>query len=400
MAQPVAALRRRMRLVADNAQSLKQNIGRILGTDVLKVDRGTFHSLLEALGVYASGDAVTHAFAEMDVNVHGSINVAEFCEAMFPTTLTSLAPAPADPRRARVQKSSAARAKALAQHSTISDPDALLKLLEHKITRNVSGVATAYRHFRALASGNGSDIDQDGFCSAVKRLGISTSPACCAALFKKLDPNTDGTLDLNEFIKGILHSQAGNKNNASNGRRGASRGSRRGGSARADLRNPPPSALPKKQTPLRRELMAKEKMATYIVQLRDKFMQHGGNGHKAMLNTWHKLRVFSNARVPNMVTFSEFDKGLKAMGVPLPPKVVASIFAAIDNNGSGTIDFKEFARYVFPTDGDQGNAEDWQRLGAATKAARRSQRLEKTLGLIRKPAVLQVCTCAWVCVCV
>ena len=49
----------------------------------------------------------------------------------------------------------------------------------------------------------------------------------------------------------------------------------------------------------------------YIVQLRDKFMQHGGNGDKEMLNTWKKLRVFANARVPNMVTFTEFDKGLK-----------------------------------------------------------------------------------------
>jgi hypothetical protein len=32
---------------------------------------------------------------------------------------------------------------------------------------------------------------------------------------------------------------------------------------------------------------------------------------------------------------------------------------------------------------------DWQQLGAATLAARKSQRLEKSLGLIRAPAVLQ-----------
>ena len=93
---------------------------------------------------------------------------------------------------------------------------------------------------------------------------------------------------------------------------------------------------------------------------------------------------------------------VQAMGVPLPPKVVTSIFAEIDDNGSGTIDFKEFVRYVFPR-GDQGSgagSEDWQRLGAATLAARRSQRLEKTLGLIRKPAILQVRACTRACACV
>jgi len=427
MAQALGALRRRIKLVANNSDELRQCVESVLGPLAAEpIGKARLQALLNSLGVTASKDAVSDTFTQLGASERGTITLAQFCDSMFPTNRLTISRADdggfQSQGNGRSYKGSG---------SSVSDPKKLLKLLESKMTRNVSGVARAYRHFRGLARGNGSDIDAAGFKKAIQALGIRATPECAAALFRTLDPNHSGTIDLNEFIKGVLHSAGGPTGRTRGGRNGRT-AAKTALKTRGSVSRPLPTVSPsRKAEPVRREMMPLEKMATHIMQLREKFMQHGGKGHKAMLRTWQKLRVFSNARVPNLVTYTEFDKGLKvcsaallecvclfilvlscleheasstvpcssssrilvfqAMGVPLPPKVVAAVFTAIDVNSSGTIDFKEFARYVFPQEMglDASRSADWQKLGAATLAARRSNRIQKTLGLIRDPAVLQ-----------
>ncbi len=268
------------------------------------VDAGELQGLLDGMGVSVPGSVTLEAFQEIDVTGKGRVDLDHVCAAIF-------TPSSSGQRNNQTSHGQPATpaSSATGKGPTVTDPSVLLARLEQKVSRNVSGVAQAYRHFRSFADKTG-HISQGGFHAAVERLDIPASKACCQALFAELDVQSAGKVDLNDFMKGILHaakdgqpSQTSAKTTSRSSRPGAGAGAG-GGAAAVDSSSKSAAGQP-------RELMSKEKLAPYMAQLQDKFAQHSGGGRDAMLRAWSKLRIFASARVPSQVTFSEFDAGLK-----------------------------------------------------------------------------------------
>ena len=222
MAQLIAQLRRRLTQVASTSQDLIKNISLVLGSPRKKLTRKDFMEMVDSLDIHATPESMTKAFETFPHTTDGCIAMQSFCAVIFPNAArgrTGGSRAEAQPVPDMPDRSAAVRRK-----NAITDPKKLLAQLEQKMTRNVSGVARAYRQFRSLARSSNGDIDMAGFRTAVERLSIVATKDCCDTLFRKLDPNGDGLLDLNEFIKGILqtagHTTTKSGSGQGQGRRG------------------------------------------------------------------------------------------------------------------------------------------------------------------------------------
>ena len=263
----------------------------------------------------------------------------------------------------RAEEAARNRERLVKKAATISSAETLRQALREKASADVD-VNTAFKHFTKRAS-TGRRIDLSGFVHAIQNTGLRCTKNAAHDLFAILDPNMDGVIDYHEFVHGILGDDS-----MLTGQQGMM-------ALRTDHldRNKHQHVMARKTFQQQAADMLAKEAADPLGTLRSKLYSQT-TGLNRINKAYIRFRELSGIK-GNFITANGFQKACKALGIEMGAAKARREFSRLDRDGSGAVDFKEFATALFAAQSVEVGSTDHQMKAALDRAKKKESALDE-----------------------
>jgi len=207
--------------------------------------------------------------------------------------------------------------------------NAIQRKVQEKVSKHVDQVRQAYMLFKEEGTKDG--ISPLGVQRACARWGMVLTDEDVRALFRVVDKDGNGNVDLNEFVEGILLPDC------------AARGALAAQEA-ANMANHSPPLVPLEEQRSRKDSKWRFHMDQLVQKIRTKVEQHTSRGEDQVRQAYQLF--CRNGTFTREVLRHQIQK----FGVETNDEEIESLFAMLDDDNSGHIDFGEFMNGILPAD--------------------------------------------------
>merc|ERR1711871_961079 len=312
-----AAAARMLQLIAEKVEAKSRNVAvtfRNFDEDKSgSVDYDEFRTGLMHLGVELTDSDFAKLLEVVDNDRSGCIDYQEFVEDLKNVD-TQTGGFLGDPEAQK--KNVAARvsiAKPVVQAASGRSARSILQQIADKVEQKAKNIRVVFRNFDEDKSGT---IDYQEFRKGIEHLGIILTDSDFQTLLDEVDNDRSGCIDYGEFVEDLKHADEQTSGFV-------------GDSDAKPARNVPTAAMPTNSAPA--EPRSGE---TVLKQIAEKVEQKSKNIRVV-------FRAFDKDK-SGSVDYDEFRKGLANMGINLSYADFQNLLEVVDNDKSGCIDYNEF----------------------------------------------------------
>ena len=344
-----------------------------------------FKTAMYRCGLFLPRKQAKKVFAKLDKDSSGYIDFQEFVASVFPTRKEKMVLNTKDQNYHRAMKRNEENSRALEQTlQKVKTPEDLRATLNVKFMQDNSMMKSFVRfsnlgQSRVLSSlhdgsaGTRRGVSQAGFLAAIKSLNIICDEATCNALYAQLDPNGDGVIDYNEFVKGIV----GDDTNLAGQSMEKVRVDHihKAKKAKAIER----TALADKAGMHYRHNVMTQINGGVLETLRKKLTQMV-QGRGKLLKAFNQFKSKASTKGGLVITMEDFHHALEQCNIHLAQADSKKAFKQLDLDGNGSISYVEFVERMFGTDKIALGIDDYNNnFGKRVRAA---NAVTKTKGII------------------
>ncbi len=292
--------------------------------------------ILKKLNLVAKDNVIIEMFNLVNPKEHGRLELTDFCRACFYRNESIFA----DHKSSKVHdhndnEKRAMRKRGKNEHheavqirlgpstfskSGITDPIAKLKSIFYK---RGSTLSKAFQLFKIHCHRNVNQIDLDGFCNALEKLGAPVSEKQALQIFRVMDTNNSGTIDFEEFVASLSSS------------------------ANADITFHDWNVSMGKALAEKKSLwVAKSSFIKDAVKLRRSLHKYFAS-RAGMLKAFQSFRNNCGIGRNGEIDSESFVKALPNWNINCDTKCAFQLFNALDQNKNGKIEYNEFAEAFF-----------------------------------------------------
>jgi len=240
----------------------------------------------------------------------------------------------------------------------------------------VGGLIKCWTEFRQRAGSAKNGVLYEEFKRALRAYGILMPREASVTLFRSMDKNNDGTIQMREFIDVVM------------GRWKPTANTHFGGKTEEEIKGKDGEGAARGRAAMVEHVDPRLTVDEAIKQLRNAITQRIKSCNQGeLIRCWIEFRTKTGASKEG-VTLSEFRRGLRTYGIPLSAERMDEMYQRFDENGDGQIQMKEFIDVVIGRDNGsyqtnhkfrQAMLEDEELLSPNSKKKEKKKRLSKEL---------------------
>lgn len=220
----------------------------------------------------------------------------------------------------------------------------------------------------------GKCLDVEFLHSHLAEMGVSAPRDVIDSMFNQLDPDGDGVVDYQAFLKSICGAQARDF---------------------MQIMQRLVTSDSQRETQMRRVARRQRLAQEAAMEITDPFeiLRHklaSGDGDGSFRKAFRKFKCRSAQGLgEETIDFRGFKSALLSMGVEMSEAKMRRVFNTIDKDGGRTIDYKEFASALSNDSVTQSGVKDWAKEVQALRL-KQKEAYEAAATLIRNPSGLYV----------
>lgn len=208
-------------------------------------------------------------------------------------------------------------------------PEKALVHLRRKIsmqtTPGSNGLTGCWMLFRSRAGSTENGIRYNDFCRGLRAYGLILTEPASRTLFDQLDVSRTGAIRMHDFIDKVMGGWTSTSSSPQL-------------SSRFDIERAAMHTVDDRPD-------ERLTMEAALQQLRRAITQRLKSGPNGLLRCWIEFRQRAGSSKDG-ITGKEFERGLRAYGIPLKPELAQELHSKMDANNDGYIHIKEFIDHV------------------------------------------------------